>query len=85
MVMAKSANYTTRANFDQCPDRMLLWILILKHLFLKSVRLVPGNEFIQIYDGKMTVVNFLINVQLKVDGREMNMKRLEVFHKTASS
>ena len=46
---------------------------------------MPGNEFIQIYDGKMTVVNFLINVQLKVDGREMNMKRLEVFHKTASS
>jgi len=53
----------------------------------KSVRPVPGNEFIRIYDGSMAVVNFLINVQLEVDGREVNMKvrRLEVFHKTAGS
>ena len=52
----------------------------------KSVRPVPGNEFIRIYDSNMAVVNFLINVQLEVDGREVNMKvrRLEVFHKTAS-
>jgi hypothetical protein len=52
----------------------------------KSVRPVPGNEFIRIYDGNMAVVNFLINVRLEVDGREVNMKvrRLEVFHKTAS-
>ncbi|WP_439558366.1 hypothetical protein [Dyadobacter sp.] len=53
----------------------------------KSVRPVPGNEFIRIYDGNMAVVNFLINVQLEVDGREVNMKirRLEVFHKNAGS
>ena len=52
----------------------------------KSVRPVPGNEFIRIYDGNMAIVNFLINVRLEVDGREVNMKvrRLEVFHKTAS-
>ena len=40
----------------------------------KSVWPVPGNEFIRIYDGNMAVVNFLINVQLEVDGREVNMK-----------
>ncbi|KQS26653.1 DUF4440 domain-containing protein [Dyadobacter sp. Leaf189] len=56
-------------------------------LVFKSVRPVPGNEFIRIYDGNMAVVNFLINVQLEVDGREVNMKvrRLEVFHKNAGS
>ena len=52
----------------------------------KAVRPVPGNEFIRIYDGKMAVVNFLINVQPEVEGHEFNMKvrRLEVFHKTDS-
>lgn len=51
----------------------------------KSVNPVPGNEYIRIYDGNMAVVNFLINVQLLVDGRDVNLKvrRLEVFHKTS--
>jgi hypothetical protein len=55
-------------------------------VIFKSVRPVPGNEFIRIYEGNMAVVNFLINVQLEVDGREVNMKvrRLEVFHKTGT-
>lgn len=53
----------------------------------KSVRPVPGNEFIRIYEGNMAVVNFLINVQLVVDGRDVDLKvrRLEVFHKKAGS
>lgn len=53
----------------------------------KSVRPVPGNEIIRIYDGAMAVVNFLLNVQLVVDGKDVNIKvrRLEVFHKTAGT
>jgi len=50
----------------------------------KSVRPVAGHEFIRIYDGTMAVVNFLANVQLVVDGHDVNLKvrRLEVYHKT---
>ncbi|MBD2757360.1 nuclear transport factor 2 family protein [Spirosoma validum] len=52
----------------------------------KSVRPIPGHEFIRIYEGKMAVVNFLANVQLVVDGHDVNLKvrRLEVYHKTSS-
>lgn len=55
-------------------------------LVFKSVQPVPGHEFIRIYDGSMAVVNFLANVQLVVDGRDVNLKvrRLEVYHKMAS-
>lgn len=54
-------------------------------LVFKSVQPVPGNEYIRIYEGKMAVVNFLIDVKLLVDGRDVNIKvrRLEVYHKGA--
>jgi hypothetical protein len=56
-------------------------------LVFKSVKPVPGNEFIRIYDGTSAVVNLLINVNLVVDGRDISIKvrRLEVYHKTAGS
>jgi len=56
-------------------------------LVFKSVQVVPGTEFIRIYDGVMGVVNFLIDVKLVVDGHDVNIKvrRLEVYHKTAGS
>jgi len=64
------------------------WVEVQKKekLVFKSVRPVPGNEFIRIYDGTTAVVNFLINVQLVVDGRDVNIKvrRLEVYHKSAT-
>lgn len=55
-------------------------------LIFKSVKPVPGNEFIRIYDGTMAVVNLLIEVQLVVDGRDVNIKvrRLEVYHKNVN-
>lgn len=55
-------------------------------LVFKSVRPVPGHEFIRIYEGKMAVVNFLANVQLVVDGRDVTLKvrRLEVYHKAST-
>lgn len=54
-------------------------------LVFKSVRPVPGNEFIRIYDGTTAVINLLINVALVVDGRDVNIKvrRLEIYHKSA--
>ena len=56
-------------------------------LIFKSVRPVPGNEFIRIYDGTTAVVNLLINVNIVVDGRDLNIKvrRLEVYHKTSGN
>jgi hypothetical protein len=55
-------------------------------LIFKSVRPIPGNEYIRIYDGTTAVVNLLINVQLVVDGRDINIKvrRLEVYHKNGN-
>ena len=52
-------------------------------LTFKSVRPVPGNEYIRIYDGNIAVVNLLIEVNLLLDGREVSIKvrRLEVYHK----
>ncbi|TLV03522.1 DUF4440 domain-containing protein [Dyadobacter luticola] len=52
----------------------------------KSVQAVPGHEFIRIYEGNVAVVNFLANVHLTVDAKEVHLKvrRLEVYHKTAS-
>lgn len=52
-----------------------------------SVRPIPGNEFIRIYDGTTAVVNLLINVNIVVDGRDLNIKvrRLEVYHKTSGA
>lgn len=54
-------------------------------LVFRSVRPVPGNEFIRIYDGTTAVVNQLIQVALVVDGRDLTIKvrRLEVYHKNA--
>ncbi|MFD0795144.1 hypothetical protein ACFQZX_16090 [Mucilaginibacter litoreus] len=56
-------------------------------LVFKSVRPIPGNEFIRIYDGTTAVVNLLINVNILVDGRDLNIKvrRLEVYHKTSGN
>lgn len=56
-------------------------------LVFKSVKPVPGNEFIRIYDGTTAVVNLLIDVNIIVDGRELNIKvrRLEVYHKTSGN
>jgi hypothetical protein len=56
-------------------------------LVFKSVRPVPGNEFIRIYDGTAAVVNLLIEVSLVVDGHDVNIRvrRLEVYHKTAGN
>ena len=56
-------------------------------VIFKSVRPIPGHEFIRIYEGKMAVVNFLANIELIVDGRNVNLKvrRLEVYHKKDNS
>lgn len=56
-------------------------------LIFKSVKAIPGNEFIRIYDGTTAVVNLMINVNIVVDGRDLNIKvrRLEVYHKTSGN
>jgi hypothetical protein len=56
-------------------------------LIFKSVRPIPGNEFIRIYDGTTAIVNLLINVQLVVDAQDVNIKvrRLEVYRKNGNS
>lgn len=56
-------------------------------LVFKSVKPVPGNEFIRVYDGTTAVVNLLINVNIIVDGRDMKIKvrRLEIYHKTSGN
>jgi len=56
-------------------------------LVFKSVSPVPGNEFIRIYDGTTAVVNLLINVNIVVNGSDLNIKvrRLEVYHKTSGN
>ena len=56
-------------------------------LVFKSVQVIPGNEFIRIYDGTTGVVNFLADVKLLVEGHDVNIKvrRLEVYHKTAGN
>ncbi|UOE47403.1 hypothetical protein MTO98_23640 [Mucilaginibacter sp. SMC90] len=55
-------------------------------LIFKSVRPIPGNEFIRIYDGTTAIVNLLINVQLVVDEQDVNIKvrRLEVYRKNGT-
>lgn len=52
----------------------------------KSVQVVPGHEFIRVYEGNVAVVNFLADVHLTVDARAVHLKvrRLEVYHKTSS-
>ncbi|WP_324671530.1 hypothetical protein [Hymenobacter sp. GOD-10R] len=49
----------------------------------RSVKPVPGSEIIRLYSGTSAVVNWLADVQLTVDGREVALKvrRLEVFIK----
>ncbi|WP_231460257.1 MULTISPECIES: nuclear transport factor 2 family protein [unclassified Pedobacter] len=63
------------------------WVEVQKKekLIFKSVRPIPGNEFIRIYDGTMAVVNLLIEVKLVVDNKDVDIKvrRLEVYHKNA--
>lgn len=55
-------------------------------VIFKSVQVVPGHELIRIYEGTMAVINFLANVHLTVDTKDVHIKirRLEVYHKTAS-
>ncbi|MFT4094054.1 MAG: nuclear transport factor 2 family protein [Niabella sp.] len=54
-----------------------------EQLVFKSVEVVPGTEFIRIYDGTSAVVNFLAAVQLVVAGQDISIKvrRIEVYHK----
>jgi hypothetical protein len=56
-------------------------------LVFKSVQVIPGHEFIRIYDGTTGVVNFLADVKLLVEGHDVNIKvrRIEVYHKTAGN
>ena len=56
-------------------------------LVFKSVQVIPGHEFIRIYDGTTGVVNFLADVKLVVEGRDVNIRvrRIEVYHKTAGN
>lgn len=60
---------------------------IKEKVVFKSVVVVPGTEYIRIYEGNMAVVNFLANVSLIVEGRDVNImvRRLEVYHKSATS
>jgi hypothetical protein len=55
-------------------------------LIFKSVKPVPGTEIIRIYGGTTAVVNWLADVQLNVDGRDIALKvrRLEVYIKQAA-
>lgn len=55
-------------------------------LIFRSVKPVPGTEIIRIYNGTSAVVNWLADVQLTVDGRDIALKvrRLEVFIKKES-
>lgn len=56
-------------------------------LVFKSVRPVAGQEFIRIYEGNLAVVNLLIEVNILVDGGDMNIRvrRLEVYHKRSGN
>ncbi|HEX2606478.1 MAG TPA: hypothetical protein VHK91_03825 [Flavisolibacter sp.] len=62
------------------------WVEVQKKekLLFKSIQVVPGTEYIRIYEGTIAVVNVLIDVKLVVEGRDVNIKvrRLEVYHKT---
>ena len=55
-------------------------------LVFKSVKPVPGTEIIRVYGGTTAVVNWLADVQLNVDGRDLALKvrRLEVYVKKAA-
>ena len=55
-------------------------------IIFKSVRPVPGTEIIRVYDGTSAVVNWLADVQLNVDGRDVALKvrRLEVYVRKAA-
>jgi hypothetical protein len=55
-------------------------------IVFKSVKPVPGTEIIRVYDGTSAVVNWLADVQLNVDGRDIALKvrRLEVYVKKAA-
>jgi len=55
-----------------------------EQVVFKSVQIVPGTEIVRVYDGTAAVVNFLADVALKVDGKDLRLKvrRLEVYHKT---
>jgi hypothetical protein len=55
-------------------------------LVFKSVKPVPGTEIIRVYGGTSAVVNWLADVQLNVDGRDIALKvrRLEVYVKKAA-
>ncbi|WP_316850505.1 nuclear transport factor 2 family protein [Pedobacter agri] len=56
-------------------------------LTFKSVRPVPGNEYIRIYEGNIAMVNLLIEVNLLVNGQDISIKvrRLEVYHKRSGN
>jgi hypothetical protein len=64
------------------------WVEVQKKekVVFKSVHPIPGNEFIRIYDGSIAVANFLLDVNLAVNGQDVRIKvrRQEVYHKTAT-
>jgi hypothetical protein len=55
-------------------------------LIFKSVKPVPGTEIIRVYGGTTAVVNWLADVQLNVDGRDVALKvrRIEVYVRKAA-
>lgn len=64
------------------------WVEVQKKekVVFKSVRPVPGNEFIRIYEGSTAVVNILLDVNLAVNGQDVRIKvrRLEVYHRSSN-
>jgi hypothetical protein len=64
------------------------WIEVQKKMKLvfKSMRIIPGSEVVRVYDGTSAVVNFVADVALVVDGKDVALKvrRLEVYHKTGT-
>lgn len=53
-----------------------------EHLVFRALTVAPGSEVIRIYDGTTAVVNWLADVALTVEGKDISIKvrRLEVFH-----
>lgn len=56
-------------------------------LVFKSIRVVPGSEIIRVYNATSAVVNWLADVRLNVEGKDIAIKvrRLEVYIKQGST
>ncbi|MBC6113203.1 hypothetical protein ACFOG5_02690 [Pedobacter fastidiosus] len=56
-------------------------------LIFKSVKTIPGSEYIRIYNATTAVINWLAAVQLNVAGQDIAIKvrRLEVYVKKDGS